>query len=720
MNIEEMTKDIVVVKRNGNTEPFSPEKMKRLLNWACDGNEALVDVLMKDTIFKINSGKIRTDTILRRLTETASDKVSVITPDWQYVAARLYLLDQYAKKWKEINFREGEYPHLRDVFKGSLYDDQFLLGAYEDYEIDDLNSYVDMKRDTMFTYAGIYYMFNKYCLGRELPQHTYMRVAMALFSKDNHPNRVEFVKQFYDILSTHKVTVATPIMLNAGTKHQQLSSCVLVEVDDTTDSILDSAETIATYSKNNAGLGVDISRLRSKGSKLTGGGKASGPVPFLKIYEYILKAWDQRGTRPGSSTVHFPWWHADVMDLAVLRRNDGTEDTRARSLKYSVKSNKTLFDAVDNDEDVYLFDPVDAPKLWETWGEEWKTWYDVYVITKKYKKVVSARELIFEILKTRVETGNLYVFYMDNVNEQNPIKDRIINMSNLCHEVTQPTSPHKPLTDEALYTSEGTPLREKREIPAEISLCTLSSVNLSGWPELPLKEKKQITQLLVRALDNTFDIALYPAKGAELTSKRYRYLGIGVLNYARMLAENKLKWEDKETLDFVDNVFRELKDLVYEASESLAKERGPYPAWNESHGKMRRNALLLAIAPTASSGRVIGATEGIDPIRNFYVRYEATINLPFVLPNLRELRPYYQKAFDIDPYVVIDHAVVRQKHLDQSQSVSFFLTGEYTKSARKLYELHKYALEKGIKTLYYVHTLKESEQAVDECEGCSV
>lgn len=720
MNIEEMTKDIVVIKRDGKTEPFSPRKMNRLLDWACDGNKAFVDVLMRDTVLKIQGGKVRADTLLRRLTETAADKISVITPDWQYVAAKLYLLDQYARKWRGVRFRQGEYPKLQEVFKGQLYDNEFLLDAYSEYELEELDCYIEQERDTIFTYAGIYYMFNKYCLGKELPQHTYMRVAMALFSKDTHPYRIEFVKSFYDLLSTHKITVATPIMINAGTKHQQLSSCVLVEVDDTTDSILDSAETIAKYSKNNAGLGVDVSRLRSKGSRLTGGGNASGPVPFLKMYEQILKSWDQRGSRPGSGNINFPWWHADALDLVALRRNDGTEDTRARSLKYTVKLNKTLFDAVDNNEDVYLFDPMDAPKLWETWGDEWVEWYNKYIEQSKYKKKVNAKELMFEILKTRVETGNLYVFYMDNVNENNPIKDRMIQMTNLCSEVVQPTSPHKPMLDDGYFTSDGEMRREKREVPAEISLCTLSSINLSEWIKLEEEKKRFLAFLLVRALDNTFDIALYPVKGAELTSKKYRYLGIGVLNYARMLAEYKVKWEDLTAIDFVDHVFKKINEYVYEASEELAKERGPYPAWNESHGKMRRNALLLSIAPTASSGRVIGATEGIDPPRNFFVRYEATINLPFVLPNLRELRPYYQKAFDVDPYAIIDHAAARQKWLDQSQSVSLFLTGEYTKSARKLYDLHKYALDKGIKTLYYVHTLKESEQAIEECEGCSV
>jgi len=300
---------------------------------------------------------------------------------------------------------------------------------------------------------------------------------------------------------------------------------------------------------------------------------------------------------------------------------------------------------------------------------------------------------------------------------QNKLLDRFINSSNLCVEIMQPSIPSHLLVDQIITPMGGEPVHSTSRTPAEISLCTLSSVDLSWYNKASSSERDKTISVLVRALDNTFEIAFYPVKGAELYAKQYRYIGIGVFNYAKMLAEEKLHFDDNDALEVVDEIFRDLSGSVMRCSIEISGEKGAYPAWNKLHGPQRRNALTMAIAPTASSGRVVNSTESSEPIRDFMVRYEATVNLPSVVPNFKELNEYYDKAFDIDQKVLIKHAAVSQRHLDQSQSVNLYLKEEYAESAKALVELHEYALDNGIKTLYYAHSLKDNVE--DICESCT-
>jgi ribonucleoside-diphosphate reductase alpha chain len=650
---------------------------------------------------------------MKSLIETAANKVSLIAPKWQNIAARLYLLQMYHRRFPAMKFQDGDYPHITEIFKRGMYSED-LLGLFTDEELETLNSMIVPSRDHEYTYAGIFYMFDKYCKGVELPQHTFMRVAMALFRRDN-VNRLENIKTFYDALSQHHVTMATPIVINAGMKKEQLSSCILTKTGDSIESILETGFIEGIYSKFAGGIAIDVTDLRSRGSRIKGNnGVSAGPVGFIQIYESLIKRISQSGVRTGSAVVTFDWWHPDILDLVQLKRNDGIEDNRARHLKYSVRINKYLFDAVREDRDVKLVNPMKCPELANSYGDKWLELYE----NAPAAKMVPAREIMFEILKTRMETGNLYIFFTDNVNEQNRISDRFINSSNLCQEIVEPSRPSK--NDwRRLFIDFGTEeVREISEkIPAEVALCNLASVNIKWYAETEHEERSRVVDVLVRAMDNSFEIAFYPVAGAEVSARSYRYIGIGIFNYAYMLAANELKFSDPESLEFVENIMKLWAEDIEYASEKLGKERGVYPAWRENHGPKRRNALTRAIAPTASSSRITGGTESIDPVRDWMVRLDATINLPFVVPEFNRLWKYYEKAFDIDPEVMIEHAAVRQKHLDQAQSVSLWLTGEYTTSAKKLCRLHEFALDKGIKTLYYAHTLKSGEE--DVCESCT-
>jgi ribonucleoside-diphosphate reductase alpha chain len=709
--LKEFTKEITVIKRNGTTEPFSKKKLNRVVLWATDQNKVLADQLIEDTFVKIKD-RVRTSTIMKNLYMTAANKISLIQPDWQFVAAKLLLQDHYSKLG--VKFPKTKYPPVESVFKGAAYSD--FVSHYSEDELREINEeIIKPEQDQIFTYAGLFYMLNKYCHGKELPQHTFMRVAMFLFQNEHKDVRLTYVKTLYDALSTFKITMATPVVMNAGKNKAQMASCVLMSAADSTYSITDTIASSSLYSKHHGGISVDVTALRAKGSYISGnGGKSSGPVPFIKVMESVISAWSQGGTRAGAENITFDWWHPDIFDLVALKRNDGTDDTRARHLKYTIRLNKYLFEKVKAAENVKLVDPKKCPELLSAFGDEWIKIYE----EAPAEKWVPAADIMYEILKTRIETGNLYFFFTDNVNENNKL-GRFINSSNLCCEVLQPSRPAKfkvARTIKDYGTGEDLEILER--IPPEISLCTLASVNLH-WYYKNKNSAHDVLSTLVRALDNSFDLAFYPVSGAAITAKRWRYIGIGAFNYAYLLASQKAHWESDKAKSITDVVFDSLAFNITAASEELARERGVYPAAQDdpTSKAKTRNALLMAIAPTASSARITGGTESTDPVREWHGRYEATINLPYVVPEFNKYSKWYDKAFDINPETILELGAIRQKYLDQGQSLSLWVTGEYTESAKKLMELHEKALDLGIKTLYYLHTRKSSEEEV--CESCS-
>lgn len=429
--------DIVIIKRSGKKEKFMPEKLFKVCLWATDGDENYANELIRDTEIKLHT-EINIKDMFQQLISTAVNKISMLYPVWENFAARLELIKLYKETYNISN--QDEFPHLNEILtKGvehKIYDKK-SVNSYSADEIDELNAALNPERDYLFNYKGLVTFYDKYCLNYsktrtlELPQYAYMRVAMALMI--NEEDRIKRVIEEYNALSKHEYTRATPIMLNALTPGQQLSSCVLNTLDDDSHNILDTGKNLGIYSKFKGGTALDISSMRAKGGYIEGTqGYSSGPVPFMKYYESIMKAWNQGGKRPGALAIYFNWWHLDVLDILSLKSNGGTDENRARGLQYAIKMNKLLIQKFINDEDVILFDPKDVPNLIGLVGDEFEKMYELYSTkTNIRKKTISARELFAKIFKERSETGNIYLFHEENVNETSML-NRYIGSSNLC------------------------------------------------------------------------------------------------------------------------------------------------------------------------------------------------------------------------------------------------------------------------------------------------
>ena len=560
-----------------------------------------------------------------------------------------------------------------------------------------------------------------------------MRVAAFLASNEHKDIRIDLAKRFYDHLSQHKLTLATPIMINAGTKSAQMSSCVLLGMKDDTDGILNTLKRVAKYSKYTAGLSVDVSDIRSAGSLVRGNnGLSSGKIPYIQLIEKTVTAWKQGNTRRGSACVYSNWWDDDILNFIQLKSNTGTEENRARHIQLCVKINNCLFDYCDNDDEVVLFNPVDVPGLHKKYGYHFEKEYKKYV--EKYKKgkikgkSIKARDLMFKILKERVETGNLYIFFTDNVNTNTPLT-RFIHSSNLCTEITEPID----------YDGED----------YGVSLCNLTSINLVKWYLMDEKQQNMFVWDVVRMLDNTIDLSFYPDKEAERINKKYRYLGIGVTNFAYLLARKGLSWSNADK--FTGEIFYKLSYQILSASSGLASLKGKCEGFNETRysknfedndfylpwypygaddfysydtakdnelvQKIRmygiRNCLTMSIAPTATSGKVINATESCEPVIDIFYREEGSESLLTLVPGYNKYK--YELAFDINPYSLIRVAAIRQIYIDQAMSTNMYLTSDFVSSFKRVYDLHKYACNAGLKTLYYLRTNKDK---VETCEWC--
>ncbi len=744
-NIEINANKIKVIKRNGKLEDYNPEKMRKVCVWAANGNSGYADMLLDATVIKLYD-KIKISDVFDELIKSAVNKISRIYPIYENIAAKLYLLKYYRESW---NIKTNlDYPSLSTVIEKGLHHKKYnknVFNSYSKTEIEELNKIIDPNNDFLFTYKSLIFFTRKYCLNSsknkklELPQHTYMRIAMTLFYKEEKSIRLELVKKFYNYLSNHYFTVSTPIFMNAGTNNMQLSSCVLSQMGDDANSIMDTIKDIAIYSKFKGGNAVDISMLRASGSYIAGNnGISSGPVPFLKIIESTIKAFNQGSERPGVCCVYFQWWHYNFEELVVLKNNSGTEENRARQLKYSVKINDILIKRALKNEDITLFNPHDVPLLIGKYGSEFEKQYIEYENNSSLKtKKMPARQVLSMLFKERVETGNIYLFHEENVNETS-LLNRYINSSNLCCEITLPSR-----------------YRNSNEIelnnPGEISLCNLASVNLVKWDSFDQNVQQDIVSILVRAIDNTIDIASYPIKEAMYTNLKYRYLGIGVLNYANYLATHKIVIDSDEALEQTAKLFDELSYQIINASLELSKEKGKCPGFDETLWALGelpitkankqaldlvnykpdmnkwkllsneikkyglRNAQLMAIAPTATSGKSINATESIEPIQDFIYKEDGKSNVITLAPNISQNSIYYKRAIECDQYQLIRLAAIRQCYIDQSQSINMYF--KKVKSLTDFTLLHLYGFSLGIKTYYYCKTEKEEIDYV--CESCT-
>jgi len=753
----------IVIKRDGREEEYNEEKMRKVLEWACDNREWMVKEVLNDVQIKIYD-RIHISKLFDEVINTVANKISLLYPMWDEVAKKLLIQKYYKEVW---GIKRNEYPNYKEVVKKALKYGVYkkeIIDSFTKEELKELGDYIKPERDFLFTFGGLELFMTKYAKKYtknkilELPQHTYMRVAIQLHYKDR--DRIKRIKEKYDMLSLHKIAPATPIMLNSLSDVFNATSCVLIQVDDDSESIMETARSMGIYSKNASGLGVDISRIRALGSSIGKDGVSSGTIPFIKIFESVVSAFNQKSSRPGSAAIYYPFWHLDSERITLLKDAGGNEDERARKLKYAIKWNKIFTNAIKKNEDIYLFDPKDTPELLESYGEDFEKWYKLYSEKQGIKKKkIKARDLAYLVAKIRSETGNLYWFSVDNANKFRVTKD-FINQGNLCcSEVLLPTKPLKLKEIKFIRDEETKEVKEVREYDGEIGICNLTSINLLAWDKMNEKEKDKFVYSLLLGMDNAIEYADYPVKAGERFNKLHRAIGIGITNYHNWLASQKIKSSEEKAKEVTHYIMEDIYYYLVKNSIELAKQRGKYyyfegslwskgkfgwelyeehfkeiekelgiklnysikHNWEELREEMVkygvRFELLMSIPPGATSSLVLNFTEGIEPIRELKIMKEGTYTLPFIVPNLQKNRMYYEKAWEIPTKQILELAAIRQKFLDQSQSLNLYQVNP--DSAYEIISDILYAEKLGLKSLYYFNSLKKGE--IEEvCEGCAI
>ena len=738
--------DIKVHKRDGAIEGLNLEKIHRVVADACEGLGSGVSASQ----IEMNSGLqfydgIETQDIQEILVRSASDLISLEQPNYQFAAARL-LLYGLRKQVFGSQWPKG-YPHLFDhatacVTKG-VYDGS-ILSKYTKEEWDKIDSWIDHDRDLLFTYAGLRQVADKYLVQDrstnevyETPQYMYIMIATTLFQSYPLETRLDYVRRYYNAISRHYINIPTPVIAGVRTPIRQFASCVLVDIDDTLDSIFSSDMAIGKYVAQRAGIGINAGRIRGINSKIRGGEvQHTGVVPFLKKFESTVRCCTQNGIRGGSATVHFPIWHQEIEDILVLKNNKGTEDNRVRKLDYSIQLSKLFYERFITNGTISLFSPHDVPGLYDAFGGD--TFDELYTQFESDPTVprstIGAQELILDLLKERAETGRIYIMNIDHCNTHSSFKDKVY-MSNLCQEITLPTDPIQ-------HIDGG----------GEIALCILSAVNVGKLRNLD--EMEELCDLSVRALEELIDYQKYPVEAARKSTLARRSLGIGYIGLAHYLAKNGVKYEDPEAWKLVHDLTEAFQYNLLKASNKIAEEKGSCDAfsqtkyfdgylpidtykkdvdeivpnklnydWEELRESIRihglRHSTLSAQMPSESSSVVSNATNGIEPPRD-YISTKKSKKGPLkqIVPNIATLKNNYTLLWDMPSNAgYVNIVAVMQKFFDQAISGNWsynpqqFENNEVPTSvmAQDLLTTYKY----GWKTSYYQNTYDSKTDEVD-------
>jgi len=735
---------INVKKRNGRgTEPLNIEKIHEMVEYACEDITGVSSsqVEMKSGL-QFYDG-ITTDDIQQILVKSAADLVDLNYPNYTYVASRLLLYSLrkqvIGKLWDHPHF----YDHVKKVVDLELYDKEIFTN-YQRKDFDRMENWLNHNRDYDFTYAGLRQVIDKYLVQDrstnvvyETPQFMYMMIAATLFAKYPKERRMSYVKKYYDAISTFKINIPTPVMAGVRTPLKQYASCVLVDIDDTLPSIFSSDMAVGRYVAQRAGIGINAGRIRGINSRIRGGEvQHTGVIPFLKKFEATVKCCTQNGVRGGSATVHFPIWHQEIGDIIVLKNNKGSEDNRVRKLDYSIQLSKLFYERFINNEDITLFSPHEVPELYDAWGTP--DFDDLYNKAERKtsvtKKKINAQELFFDILKERAETGRIYIMNIDHCNTHSSFKDRVY-MSNLCQEITLPTTPIQHIDGEG-----------------EIALCILSAINVGKINKRD--ELQPLCDLAVRALDEIIDHQKYPIDAAEKSTKARRSLGIGYIGLAHYLAKKGYKYDQKLAWRQVDKLTEAFQYYLLHASLDLAKEKGPCSAfkstkyadgilpidtykkdvdelvkreftydWEHLRKEIKehglRHSTLSAQMPSESSSVVSNATNGIEPPRDYLsVKKSKKGPLKQIVPEYSKLKNFYTLLWDMkgnEGYINI--VAVMQKYFDQAISGNWsynpedYTEGQVPVSVMAQDLLTTYKL--GWKTSYYQNTY-DSKKDEDE------
>lgn len=693
---------------------------------------------------------------LSALIKAAVELTSQDAPDWEFIAARLLsfqLNNQLHKDQQALGF-SSFYDKLRYLVDEGLYG-SYILNHYSFSEIQQASEFIDNSRNKLFNYSGLDLLIKRYLIRThnhkvmESVQEMYLGIALHLAM--NEPNdRLGWVKKFYDLLSKLEITMATPTLSNARKPHHQLSSCFIDTVPDSLEGIYRSIDNFAMVSKFGGGMGMYFGKVRASGGNIRGfKGIAGGIIRWIKLVNDTAVAVDQLGMRQGAVAVYLDVWHKDLPEFLQLRTNNGDDRMKAHDV-FPALCYPDLFwkMAKENlNQDWYLFCPNEILMtkgycLEDYYGEEWeKRYFECVHDARISKRSMSIKDIVRLILKSAVETGTPFTFNRDIVNRANPNGHKgIIYCSNLCTEIAQNMSEIQSVSSE-IKTEDGDTVVVKTVKPGDFVVCNLASLSLG---HLPLEDKDRMQEKIatvVRALDNVIDLNFYPVPYAKITNHRYRSIGLGVSGYHHALAVRGIKWESEEHLQFMDEVFEQINFAAIKASSDIAKEKGSYSyfegsdwqtgsyfekrnynsgSWNKlAHDVATngmRNAYLLAIAPTSSTSIIAGTTAGLDPVmKRFFLEEKKGAMLPRVAPALSDKTYWiYKGAYLLDQHWSIKAAGVRQRHIDQAQSMNLYITNDFT--MRQVLDLYLAAWEQGVKTIYYV---RGKSLEVEECESCA-
>jgi len=761
---------IQVIKRNGNKENLDIEKLHKVVFFACEGiaGVSASEVEMHSHI-QFYDG-IKSSDIQETLIKSAADLISEDTPNYQYVAGRLityHLRKMVYGQYDPITLRELV---ERNVDRGFY--DSSLLDLYSKKEYENLNKYIKHKRDENLTYAAMEQFRGKYLVQNrvtkeiyETPQMAYMLIAMTLFAEYDKDSRLKWVKDYYDAISTFDISLPTPVMAGVRTPQRQFSSCVLIETDDSLDSINATTSAVVKYVSQKAGIGIGAGKIRALGSPIRNGDAYhTGVIPFYKMFQAATRSCSQGGVRNGAATLYYPIWHYEVEDLLVLKNNKGTEDNRVRHMDYGVQFNKLMYERLLQGGDITLFSPSDVPHLYRSFFNDQELFKIVYEKAEKNpdirKKTIKAIDLFSAFMEERKNTGRIYLMNVDHANTHSSFDEKLapIHQSNLCCEIDLPTKP----------------LNNFNDPDGEIALCTLSAINWGNIKEPADFEKP--CELAVRGLDALLSYQNYPVLAAEIATEKRRPLGVGIINLAYFLAKNNTTYQNPD-LELIDEYAEAWSYYLIKASSTLAKEQGMCPGSVETKygkgitpnqtykkdvdelvphqermdwGSLRtdlqqygiRNSTLMALMPAETSAQISNATNGIEPPRSFVsVKQSKDGVLKQVIPGIHKLKKKYDLLWDQkSPEGYLKIMAVLQKYIDQGISVNTSYNPQFyedekipmSEMIQHLLMFYKY----GGKQLYYFNTfdgqgeidiskLSESlplEDLGDEeaCESCVI
>ena len=727
-----------VQKRDGRLEDLNIDKLHKVVMYACEDitgvSASQVEIHSQIQFFD----NIVTENIQETLIKSAADLISEETPNYQYVAGRL--INYHLRKQVYGTFTP---PCLCDIVQDNIdagfYDPEFVE-LYTKEEINELQSFIDHSRDEYLTYAAMEQFRGKYLVQNratgeifETPQVAYMMIAATLFSKYPKETRLGYVKRYYDAISRFKISLPTPVMAGVRTPQRQFSSCVLIETDDSLDSINATASSIVKYVSQKAGIGIGAGSIRAIGSKIRSGDAThTGVIPFYKLFQSAVKSCSQGGVRGGAATLYYPIWHLEIEDMLVLKNNKGTEDNRVRHMDYGVQFNKLMYERLIEGGNITLFSPHEVPEVYNAFFNDQDKFKELYEQAERKtsirKKTIPAVELFSSFVQERKDTGRIYLMNVDHANTHGSFLEDIapIKQSNLCCEINLPTKPLKDINDP----------------DGEISLCTLSAVN---WGAIrSLEQLENVCDLAVRALDELLDYQEYPIDAARRSTMNRRPLGVGIINFAYWMAKNGSTYQEPD-LEMVDTWTEAWSYYLIKASNDLAKEKGACPLSHETkygqgitpnqtykkdvdelikhqeradwktlradlkeHGI--RNSTLMALMPAETSAQISNSTNGIEPPRSYVsIKQSKHGVLKQVVPGFPRLKNKYDLLWDQkSPEGYLKIMAVLQKYIDQGISVNISYNPEHYEEEKvpmslllqHLIMFYKY----GGKQLYYNNT----------------